>query len=72
MTVFWIFMGMGATLTALALAYRLGHTVGYKQAEKITLPYFQVEMVEQFTPLTTDADVEAAPLEEEEQVVLTA
>lgn len=63
---FWVFMCTGATLTALAIVYRLGHTVGYRQAERLTLPRF--EILDQPEPLSTDAviiDEEAAPLEEE-------
>ena len=38
---FWIFTGVGATLAAIALAYRIGHTVGYRQAADLTLPRFE-------------------------------
>ena len=64
--VFWIIIGIGATLAAIAMAYRLGHTVGYSQAASLTLPRF--ETVE----LGSDASsVETAELESEEVVLST-
>lgn len=53
----WMIMCVGATLAAIAIAYRLGHTVGYKQAERLTLP-----RVEKPTNSSTEV---AASLEEE-------
>lgn len=61
---FWVFMCLGATLSALAITYRLGHTAGYRQAEKLTLPHF--EIIERFTPISTDIildDEEAAVMD---------
>lgn len=72
--IFWVFTGVGATLAALAMAYRLGHTVGYQQAARLTLPQF--ESLEQlgYVEMTTDAvePEEAVHVEQQEEAVISA
>ena len=41
-TFFWLLMTLGSTLAAIAIAYQLGHTVGYHRAAKLTLPRFEI------------------------------
>jgi hypothetical protein len=73
-TFFWFFTGIGAVLAVIAIAYRLGHTVGFQQAAALTLPQF--EFVEKLgcVEMTTDAAVieDVVPVEQQEEVVISA
>jgi hypothetical protein len=71
-TLFWVFMCLGATLAIVAIAYRLGHTVGYQQAANLTLPRFEL-LESGCVEMTTDAAVieEAAHVGQREEVVIS-
>ena len=70
--IFWVLNAIGATFAAIAIAYRLGHTVGYSQAASLTLPRFEtIECLG--AEITTDVSEldEAVPVEQRKETVLS-